>query len=148
MKMDKRWFVLLFPLALIMAANSAKASEAVYEVNAELKRAIDHYAKMEYEQALPIFLHYAENDNVIAHFALAKMYRFGQGHAVDYAQALWHYRAAAQAQYGIAQNDLGRMYELGLGVAADLSQAKNWYQIACANACSEGCRNLQRLNQR
>ena len=110
-----------------------------------LQQAIEAYAEGNYSKALPIFEAQAQSGNVLAQFALAKMYRFGQGVEINYPKALSYYQDAAQGSYGVAQSHLGEMYEQGLGTDKNLSLAKSWYQIACANTCSEGCLNLQRL---
>lgn len=113
----------------------------------ELQTAIDAYAAKDYSSARLLFEPLAEQENVLAQFGLAKIYRFGQGVAIDYAKALAYYQHAAKGNYGVAQSHLGQMYEQGLGTAQNMSLAKSWYQIACANACSEGCLNLKRLQQ-
>lgn len=104
------------------------------------------YALGDYETAYRLFLPMGESGNVFAQFALGKIYRFGQGQAVDYAKALYWYELAANQSYGVAQSHYGEMLELGLGTPTNMQQAKYWFKQACDNRCSEGCKHLARLN--
>jgi len=138
---------LILCVACVLFTTSSAASESSQGLSQIEKQAIEAYADKDYLSAFELFVPLAKQGSVFAQFGLAKMYRFGQGIEVDYAKAVEYYQAAAGQSYGVAQSHLGEMYERGLGVEQNLSTAKSWYQIACANACSEGCLNMQRLNQ-
>lgn len=138
------WIMLL---GISFGSISHAAGKPSMQMTPQLQQAIDAYAAQEYVTARQLFEPLAEQESVLAQFGLAKIYRFGQGVEVDYPKALSYYQQAAQHSYGVAQSHLGQMYEQGLGTTTNLSLAKSWYQIACANACSEGCLNLQRLQE-
>ncbi|WP_321275872.1 tetratricopeptide repeat protein [Thiomicrorhabdus indica] len=123
------------------------AEKTSMQMTPELQNAIDAYAAKDYSKARQLFIPLAGQKNVLAQFGLAKIYRYGQGIDIDYVKALKYYQQAAKGSYGVAQSHLGEMYEQGLGVDPNMSLAKSWYQIACANACSEGCLNLKRLQE-
>ncbi len=134
-------------LAISFGSLTFAAGTTLLKMTPELQKAIDAYAAKDYDTARGLFEPLAEQKNVLAQFGLAKIYRFGQGIEADYVKALAYYQQAAKGSYGVAQSHLGQMYEQGLGTAQNMSLAKSWYQIACANACSEGCLNLKRLQQ-
>ena len=58
-----------------------------------------------------------------AQYALARMYRRGEGVPQDHAEAARWYRQAAQQGLAHAQSDLGVLYETGRGVARDYAEA-------------------------
>lgn len=136
-------YIVCFTLSVLFP----KHALASPQLSENEKQAFDAYANKDFQTTHRLFLTLAKEDNVFAQSGLAKMYRYGQGVAVDYQQSVSYYQAAAKHSYGVAQSHLGEMYEHGFGVEKNLSVAKSWYQIACANACSEGCANLQRMNQ-
>eukprot|EP00105_Crassostrea_gigas_P029801 XP_011451854.1 PREDICTED: uncharacterized protein LOC105345427 [Crassostrea gigas] len=125
--------------------------------NATLSEAIDAYANKDYQTAYRLFLPLAESGNPYAQYGLAKLYASGdlsgfdeagqmdEGVKRDELKAFNWYQKAANQSYGIAQNNLGLFYEVGKGTQKDIKQAKHWFNLACDNRCSEGCKNLQRL---
>ena len=124
--------------------------------HATLNEAIDAYANKDYQTAYTLFLPLAEVGNPYAQYGLAKMYTAGEVKwADDFSitenakqndvKAFSWYQKAANQDYGIAQNNLGLLYEEGKGTPKDINQAKRWFTLACDNRCSEGCKNLQRL---
>ena len=133
--------LVILALAILIQTTLAQATT----MNSQLHQAIEAYSDKNYELAKQLFTQ--EADHMVAQFALAKMYRYGQGVEIDYTQAIKWYKKAAMQNYAVAQSHLGEMYEQGLGVEKDVHMAKNWYQIACSNKCSEGCKHLERLNR-
>jgi len=69
----------------------------------------------------------ARRGDIRAQVAVAGMYRFGEGRAVDNAKAAFWYRRAAEAGDPIAQLNYAEMLEHGLGVARDRAAARRWY---------------------
>lgn len=145
--MRRLGMVWLIILAMSFGQIAYAVEKKTMQMTPELQQAIDAYAAKDYSTALRLFEPLAEQENVLAQFGLAKIYRYGQGIDIDYAKAFKYYQQAAKGSYGVAQSHLGQMYELGLGVEPNMSLAKSWYQIACANACSEGCLNLKRVQE-
>ncbi len=75
----------------------------------------------------------AEQGHASAQFALAEMYKNGDGVARDLQEALrWYRKAAEQGQPG-AQLLLGVMYEGGTGVPVDMAEAAHWYRLSAGN---------------
>lgn len=125
--------------------------------NATLTEAMDAYANKDYQTAYRLFLPLAEAGNPYAQYGLAKLYASGDLSGLDETgqmdervkrdelKAFNWYQKAANKSYGIAQNNLGLFYEVGKGTQKDIKQAKHWFTLACENRCSEGCKNLQRI---
>jgi len=72
----------------------------------------------------------AEKGDAKAQFALAQLYRTGQGVALNIQAALHWYRQAAKQSYTRAQYALGQIYDNGEGVRPDPLRAMRWYQLA------------------
>ena len=127
--------------------------------NATLTEAIDAFANKDYQTAYTLFLPLAEAGNPYAQYGLAKLYEDSQMSPDAFSligkieenvkqrdkKAFSWYQKAANQDYGIAQNNLGLLYEVGKGTQQDVNQAKHWFRLACDNRCSEGCKNLQRI---
>jgi len=56
---------------------------------------IKYYQDEMYDQAFPIIVAEAKNDNKAAQYRLAEMYEYGQGTEVDYEKSLYWYKSAA-----------------------------------------------------
>ena len=131
--------------------------------HATLTEAIDAYADKDYQTAYTLFLPLAQAGNPYAQYGLAKLYEDREMSADAFSsidsteqntnqnvnqrdkKAFSWYQKAANQEYGISQNNLGLFYEVGKGTQQDIRQAKHWFRLACDNRCSEGCKNLQRI---
>lgn len=149
-----RFKTVLFGSVLYLVSTLAQAT---------LTKAIDAYANKDYQTAYTLFLPLAEAGNPYAQYGLAKLYEDSAMSADAFSsidsteqvskqsakqrdkKAFSWYQKAANQDYGIAQNNLGLFYEVGKGTQQDIKQAKHWFRLACDNRCSEGCKNLQRI---
>ena len=84
-------------------------------------------------EALRLFRNTASRGDAPSQFALAEMYRQGQGGAADPAAALAWYRKAADQDNPGAQFNLGRLYQLGQGARRNEALAADWYAKAAAH---------------
>lgn len=114
-------------------------------VSADLISAIEAFAASDYQTAYELFLPLANNGDPYAQYGLAKMYEKGNIGKISYVKAYEWYKKAAKQDYGIAQNNLGLLYLNGHGIDENRQLAKLWFESACKNRCSEGCKNLQLL---
>lgn len=74
----------------------------------------------------------ANNDNAMAQYFLAQMYRKGEGVDKDLTQAEHWYRKAATQGNKLAQYNLGWMYDIGAGVRQSTAETLKWYGLAAA----------------
>ena len=95
--------------------------------------------RADYAGALHIFSEAAGQGDYRSQFALAEMYRQGQGVRQDYQQALGWYRKAADQGNPGAQFNLAILYQTGRGVRRDDHLAANW----CAKAAAQGYASAQ-----
>ena len=110
---------------LALASLQTAAAEAFQDGVAAATRA-------DYAGALRIFSEEAAKGDAKSQYALAEMYRQGQGAPRDYRQAFaWYLKAADQANPGAAFA-LGDLYQAGQGVARNDQAAANWYAKAAA----------------
>jgi len=93
----------------------------------------------DYPHALSIFSQAAAQGDGKSQFALAEMYRQGQGAPRDDAQALAWYRKAADQGIPGAEFRLGFFYQAGQGVRRDARVAESWY----AKAAGQGYEDAQ-----
>jgi hypothetical protein len=113
--------------AALLLALALHASAAAAESFADGVTALSH---QDYPHAMRVFSAAAAEGDAKSQFALAEMYRQGQGVRQDYAQAVsWYRRAAAESHPGAAFS-LGMLYETGHGVRRDDRQAAQWYAKA------------------
>ena len=86
--------------------------------------------RADYAGALRIFTDAAGRGDAKSQFALAEMYRQGQGVRLDYPQALgWYRKAAEQANPG-AEFKLAVLYQTGRGARRDYRVAASWFAKA------------------
>ena len=90
--------------------------------------------RADYAHALRIFSDAAAQGDAKSQFAIAEMYRQGQGARQDDRQAVGWYRRAAEQGLPGAEFRLALAYQTGQGVRRDDRQAEIWY----AKAASEG----------
>lgn len=95
-----------------------------------LQRANALYEQNQYAEALPLYLHLAEQGNVDVDtkVKLGFIYRIGDNDA----QSVYWYKKAAEQGNAEAQYELGQMYYFGKGVATDCVQVDYWYKKAAA----------------
>ena len=89
--------------------------------------------RADYASALTIFRAAADRGDAKSEFALAEMFRQGQGVRSDPAQALNWYRKAAEQGLPGAEFALGRLYQTGEGARRDDRQAAGWYAKAAGH---------------
>ena len=96
-----------------------------------------------YAEAFAAWHALAKAGSVRAQVAIAGMYRFGEGRAVDVESAARWYRRAAEAGDPIAQLNYAEMLEHGTGVTRDRAAALHWYRRAAeqGNAWAAARRN-------
>jgi len=100
--------------------------------------------RADYAGALRIFGDAAAQGDAKSEYALAEMYRRGQGMRPDYAAALTWYRKAAEWGIPGAEFNLGLLYQSGQGVPRSDREAAGWY----AKAAGHGYASAQvRLGQ-
>lgn len=116
--------VLVMIAALCASVTVAEASDA--------RECYSNYTQYNYQQALKSCTAAAEQGDSVAQYALALMYRDGQGVEQDHEEAFRWYRAAAEQGNVSAQNNLGVMYEAGSGVVQSNVLAHMWFSIAAA----------------
>lgn len=81
------------------------------------------------ERGIAMLQQAAEQNFAGAHYALARVFRFGDGAAVDLSKALEHYRAAAEADHLDAAFEYG-MLLVGDGAQQDLTEGARWLAVA------------------
>ncbi len=86
-----------------------------------------------YADALRIFSDAADRGDSKSQFALAEMYRQGQGAPRDEAKALALYRKAAEGGLSGAEYRLGVLYESGQGARRSDQAAAGWYAKAAGH---------------
>ena len=64
--------------------------------------------------------------------AIADIYNWGRGVAVDYPRAMAAYKVGVEGGSAVCQHQLGIMYYFGHGVAVDYQQARPWIEKAAA----------------
>ncbi len=114
----------LVPVVAVTIALLGSAARADFAAGAEAYDGGDH------ETAYAEWIALARDGDTAAQVAIAGMYRFGEGRAVDLAEAARWYRRAADLGAAIAQLNLGEMYMLGLGVKRDAPRAHLWLTLA------------------
>lgn len=93
---------------------------------------LEAYTDGDYATALKEFQPLAEGGNVEAQYALAMMYRYGDGVSLDYVEAMRLFRLAATYGHPMAPNAISLMYLKGEGVPPDPEKAYLWSDIAAA----------------
>lgn len=88
------------------------------------------YVRGDYDDALRVFLVWADQGDADAQYRLGVMYDLGQGVAQDDAEAAKWYRAAAEQGVADAQGTLAVMYRTGQGVQQDDVAAAKWSRRA------------------
>ena len=86
----------------------------------------------DYAAAAALYRQAAEQDHMLAQYALAMMYRRGIGVPQDFAEARRWLRLVAERGYAVAQVNLAFLYRDGLGVEQDLDEALRWFRKAAA----------------
>ena len=118
------------PLKSILAAGFLALASLQTATAETFQDGVAAAARADYASALRIFGEAAAKGDAKSQYALAEMYRQGQGAPRDYGQALtWYRKAADQANPG-AQFALGVLYQTGQGVARDDRAAASWYAKA------------------
>ncbi|HEX4180689.1 MAG TPA: tetratricopeptide repeat protein [Caulobacteraceae bacterium] len=118
----------LWPLAGLIAL--ALSGQAAAQTFSEGVAALD---RSDIAGALRIFQNTASRGDAPSQFALAEMYRQGQGTPANPAMALAWYRKAADQDNPGAEFALGRLYQAGRGVAKNDGAAAGWYEKAAAH---------------
>ena len=95
---------------------------------------LEAYTAGDYATALKEFQPLAEGGNVEAQYALAMMYRYGDGVSLDYVEAMRLFRVAASYGHPMAPNAISLMYLKGEGVSPDPEKAYLWSDIAAATS--------------
>ena len=95
-----------------------------------------------FEEAMKWYQKAAAQGHLEAQTALAVMYSFGKGTAVDNVLAAQWYREAAERGNANAQNNLGSLYENGTGVALDYDEAVKWFRRAADQGWARAQTNL------
>lgn len=112
-------FLLVFPLALMLAGCASPSSARIAELQLR-----------------------AEQGDPDAQFHLGAELDNGPNDTTHDADAVVWYRKAAEQGHAEAQNSLGSMYFLGQGVPEDDAEAVKWYQKAVEQDHGEACTNL------
>ena len=115
-------------------AASSENSDAVADVNDQLRRAQSAFNKQSYDEAFALWEPLAEIDVVEAQYALGFIYESGWGVEQDYAKAFDWYGKAAESGHVKSQYNLGMLYVNGLGVDQDLNKGRFWIQTAANNS--------------
>jgi len=126
-------------IALLICTN---VSAAEFAVGAKA------YDGGRYAEAFAEWSALARQGDIRAQTAIANMYRFGEGRAVDTAKAALWYRRAAEAGDPIAQLNYAEMLENGHGVARDRAAARRWYTRAAEQGNAWAAEQIRRLNIR
>ena len=120
-------------------------------LNAQIALAADFaagakaYDSGRYTEAFAAWHALAKSGNVRAQVAIAGMYRFGEGRAVDIREAAHWYRRAAQAGDPIAQLNYAEMLERGIGMRPDRKAALRWYGMAAGQGNGWAADQIRRL---
>jgi len=101
----------------------------------------NRWVPQDYQEAVKWFTQAAEQGNAGAQFALAVMYRLGEGITQDYEEAAKWLAKAAEQGIALAQFLLGGSYKNGQGVPQDYEEAAKWY----TRAAEQGNANAQLL---
>ena len=99
----------------------------------------------DYKQKLAWYKRAAEQGNAESMFALAEVYKKGEGTSQNYEQAMAWYRKAAQRGYEGAAKALGIMYDQGLGVQQSYKKAVLWFRIGAARDKDEESQRILRF---
>jgi hypothetical protein len=121
-------------LSALLLAGSASAASFADGAAAE--------QRADYAAALQIFREGAVKDDPMSQFALAEMYRQGQGVRRDSRQALAWYRKAADHENPGAEYRLGLAYQSGQGVAKNAREASRWLARAAAHGNGDAAASL------
>jgi len=118
--------------------DNQKKQESVVEVPAKIKlnpldEGVMAYKRSQYSDALRILTPLANEDNPIAQYIIATLYREGRGVLSNNALALKWMRKAASQGNKEAQVDLARMYSNGIDGKQDPFLAYTWYLVAGRN---------------
>ena len=89
----------------------------------------------------------AKAGDVRAQVAVAGMYRFGEGRAIDVRAAARWYRQAADADDPIAQLNYAEMLERGIGMRRDRAAALRWYRKAADSGNDWAADQVRRLTR-
>lgn len=100
--------------------------------------ALKYYEAGEYQDAFPLFLELAENDNASAQYYLGKIYE----NALVYDSAFYWYSRSAEHGNAFAQGFLGNCYRHGHGTDKDIGQAVYWYKKSADQNNGHGLINL------
>lgn len=115
------------PPATITDNQQQPSHETSYEI---FKRADALYKQKRYEEAIPLFILAAEQNNADAQYALGACYRYGRGVSQDYYEAVKWYQKAAEQGHRSAQYSMGLCYSRGHGATQDNQEAAKWYRKA------------------
>lgn len=83
-----------------------------------------------YKEAIKWYTKAADQNNYLAEFNLAHMYKEGKGVDVDFAKAAKYLALSATKGYVLAQYDLAGMYGSGKGVGKDYVEMYAWLTVA------------------
>ncbi len=108
----------------------------------DLRRAGVLCEKHEYAQALPLYLHLAEQGNPEAQNKLGMLYLNGWHVSIDYQTAMGYFKIAADSGVAEGWNNMGYMRHNGLGDPVDLEVARRCYQTAADNGSAIGWYNM------
>ena len=103
---------------------------AAAPAQADFAAAAEAYDGGDYETGFAEWMALARAGDARAQVAVAGMYRFGEGRAVDLGAAARWYRSAAERGDPVGQLNLGEMYMRGEGVRRDDLRAYSWLDLA------------------
>lgn len=112
---------------LTVSAVGLCASLATAAVAADFAAGAEAYDGGRYAEAFAEWHTLAQQGETRARIAVAGMYRFGEGRAVDLSAAARWYRLAAKDGDPIAQLNYAELLEHGMGVPRDRAAAWRWY---------------------
>lgn len=110
----------------------------------QLDQGFEAVKKGDYQTALKLWKHLADQGDARAQYNLGLMYRNGNGIQDDVEAAKW-YRKAADKGYTMAQFNLGLMYRDGEGVKQNRTVAKEWLGKACDSGDKKSCLYYKKL---
>lgn len=126
-------------IALALCLNAQIALAADFAAGAKA------YDGGRYAAAFAVWHALAKSGDVRAQVAIAGMYRFGEGRAIDVREAARWYRRAADAGDPIAQLNYAEMLERGVGMRQDRKAALHWYAKAANQGNGWAAEQIRRL---
>jgi TPR repeat protein len=122
----------LVPLIISVAASLSPA-QARADLSDALKEAQAALSAGQYDEAYPLYLRSAREDNPLAQFTTGMFHQLGWGSLpVDPATACTWFEKSAQGQIPTATHYLAECYEQGIGRPADPAEAAIWYERAAS----------------